>query len=439
MAVQKLIKITVIDCKVKNWDKCLSSNGSIWAIWNVGYSLISGTWTNPKETTISEMAKAIRITIQSIIGITAMIISISSIMNTSSMSSFWSMVNQLQLLLLLMITGAFIPEEVKTVITGFKILLFPSNFMLFDKINVYSSLINNFDFGLSNSLLEPIGISSDSTVFNSSSIFLWILMISLFHLVIFIFWKVSAKWRNEGRWKWFKNLMITIINKIYVILTFAYYIRLILETNQYLLISSIYEIYKFNITQGLKILSLIVALIALFGSLFIIGLILYLLLSSYQISENSHNKLEEFFWGVKQTKRSRVYICIFLIRRLVFVAVLIFWVPASSEVVILILAFLQLFLIASLAFLRPFAELKWNLVEIINEAFFFWLLSYLIHFDAESKWGTTSISIYIWIIFSNNIITFAIMLGRFLNYIFSLFSKGNCLKIETKMIEIERK
>ena len=97
--VKKLIKITVIKCTANNWDKW-STSKTIWEGWASGYNLTNtGTWYIPivPEPVVSESAQAMTTTTKSMTGSTAGIVGGFSLANTSSLSSLWSMVNQMQI------------------------------------------------------------------------------------------------------------------------------------------------------------------------------------------------------------------------------------------------------------------------------------------------------------------------------------------------------
>ena len=133
------------------------------------------------------------------------------------------------------------------------------------------------------------------------------------------------------------SIITWVLNKIILIMTYGYYIRFILQTNQYLLISSIHEIYTMDVIKTTKIISYIFAWFLLFGFLFIVGFITYLSLSSYEVSETEHNKIGELFSGVKMKKKAKFYVSLLVIRRTIFVFLLICLVSFSSRLVIWIL------------------------------------------------------------------------------------------------------
>ena len=106
-------------------------------------------------------------------------------------------------------------------------------------------------------------------------------------------------------------------------MTYGYYIRFILQTNQFFLISSIHEIYTLDMTSTPKILSLIFAFFVLFACFSLVGIVVYLSLSSYEVKEEEHNKIGEFYSGVRMNTKAKLYVTFLIIRRTLFVIILI--------------------------------------------------------------------------------------------------------------------
>ena len=122
----------------------------------------------------SEVAKSLSTTIQGAIIATTLLSFVLSLANLSSLASLWSAINQMQILFLIFLTGAFIPKDIEAIITGLTICLNPfSNLQLNGDYNFVSNL---FDFGLEDSKLEKLGIQSDSTIVNITS-FIYSLLI----------------------------------------------------------------------------------------------------------------------------------------------------------------------------------------------------------------------------------------------------------------------
>ena len=271
----------------------------------------------------------------------------------------------------------------------------------------------NFYFSLSNSALEDLTIKSESTIYNILSFLEFAFIIILIHLVVYILFKTTLKCKEEGKWsKWIKVIK-WIAKKSVNILTFGYYIRSILEINQYLLISVVYEIYKWNTSESLRIFSLSLSIVLFLLWLCLIWFTIGLSLSSYQLDEEKHNKLEEFYSGIKQSKRFKLYLPALLIRRIIFVVILITSESFLSRIIISTLSIIQIGYLTIIVILRPFNFTKNNIIEITNEWYYLFLLSFLIFFNADTNWNSSIISLYSWILITNSIFIFIIVTGNF--------------------------
>ena len=126
-AIPKLVKISVVDWAVSNCKTWSNGDGTACTAWNTGYTLSSGKWnltptstptstttttTNKAAVEATEEAKALSATTVSFVGITCWVTFVSGAASYSSFTSLWALINQLQLMFLLLLTGAFIPEDV---------------------------------------------------------------------------------------------------------------------------------------------------------------------------------------------------------------------------------------------------------------------------------------------------------------------------------------
>ena len=176
----------------------------------------------------------------------------------------------------MLLTRAYIPEEVQIEITGSSFALNYPNYLSFKSINYYNNIFENFNYGLSNQLFSLVGIKSDSTIYNTYSFFTLLVLMAIFHISIYFLLLMLSKCRTD--WKWFRLIKILkwVVNKLLIIMTFGYYIRTILEMTQYMLISTIYEIYEFHITESLQIVSLLFSFLVLLLIVVLKALMLYL-------------------------------------------------------------------------------------------------------------------------------------------------------------------
>ena len=108
---------------------------------------------------------------QSIVGAVMVVSVITSMLNVSSGSNFWLLINEIQLFFLLLLTRAYIPDDVKLVITGFKFALNPPFYLSLNTMSAYNTIIGDFNFELSNFSLSYVGVSSDSSVYNTAPFF----------------------------------------------------------------------------------------------------------------------------------------------------------------------------------------------------------------------------------------------------------------------------
>ena len=247
----------------------------------------------------SQTAKTLSIIAQSIVGVIMVVSVITSMLNVSSGSGIWLLINEVQLFFLLLLTRAYIPDDVKLVITGLKFALNPPFYFSFSTMYAYNSVIDNFNFELSNYSLSYVGVSSDSSVYNTAPFFVSLLVVIVCHFIVIVFMKLLEKCKTDWKWGWIVKILVWIADKIYNLLSFSYYIRVALEINQYLLICSVYEIYSFNTSQPFRIVSLAFAIMILISWFSILILAIYLSMSAYTVNEDKHNKLGEFFNGLK--------------------------------------------------------------------------------------------------------------------------------------------
>ena len=411
--VQKLIKLTVTKWQVLNCHKCSSSSSSTWTTWSSDYTLQSGSWI-----IASKVSKALSITIISIIGACIWLVIIMSFISPTSSISLWAMINQIQLFFLLFLTRAFIPFDVQNVITGSKFTLNIAPYFNFQDIGLFSSTIGKFEYSLSNRTLELLNIKSDSSIFNISPIIILILIIIPFHLLVLLVYKLMPTDEPQGRWKLVKLLSVKVINKLFIIFTFGVYIRYLLQVNQYILISSVYETYNFDLSNSKKIISLVFAILILLLCLLMIIIVLCLSISSYEISKTSNNKLGEIFNGVQMQRKTKFYVPMLLIRRAAFVIFLNTLVSIQSWILISQLSVIQLWYLIWIFVIRPFEHRKNNIIECLNEVFFFVLLFSLIFLNSEKDWSSTVTDVYMWIVASNTFITFIIIASKLKSIIF---------------------
>ena len=108
-----------------------------------------------------------------------------SILNLSSISAIWSLVNQFQLFLLLLLTKTPFPDDVKAMLTGNNLMSFDLSFLPVIKLPVLKQFYSWVEAEQDNSYLLVIGIESQSGVNNNISlVFLLLCLVLCYPLVM---------------------------------------------------------------------------------------------------------------------------------------------------------------------------------------------------------------------------------------------------------------
>ena len=291
----------------------------------------------------------------------------------------------------------------------------------------YSFVSNYFNFGLENKNLEKFEIKSDSTIVNMTSFLLSIIIIWILHFWIFLTQKLLAKESKLNCWSYVLSCIHWFLQKLMELFTFALYIRIILESNQFILIAWVSEMYQFNFNETKRKISIIIAFLIL-----IAWIALYCNHDFFHFISNSANKLSEsqdkrskfahLFEGLSPNKKSRLFAWLLQIRRAIFVILLIILGPKSSIIVISFLVGLQLIYLLLLATIRPYEVVIWNIIEMTNEFYFLVILAFLLKYNTAADWEGTPTSVYTWLISSNSIVCLLVNIGKllFLLYIKSI-------------------
>ena len=409
---KKLISVTVLNWAVKSCKTC-SSSASICSVCNAGYSLTTSGTCLIIPPTASESAKIQAAVNLSITGAVSWITGFLGFSNISSLGNLWSMFGQIQLLFFLLLTNAYIPFDIKAVITGSGFFLNLGALFSLDDYQFYRTFIKNFDFDVSNSDFGDFGLKSSSSLYNTISLFTIFILTVLLHIFLRLL-KILLDRCGPLNSVWWCPLRLIrwIIEKVVIMLTYSIYIRFTLQAIQFWLVVWIYEIYMFKFSQIYYIISFAFAVLLLSGIFILIGVVIYLSLSSYFIYEEFHNNIGELFVGIQMGRKCKFYVALMLIRKTLFAIVLVFWMNMNWLTIIFILWFIEIWYFGYLVVVRPFNQIKGNIIEITNEIFFFFFISILFYFNEERNWTSTITSIYSYTITANNIVVLIIISSK---------------------------
>ena len=155
--------------------------------------------------------------------------------------------------------------------------------------------------------------------------------------------------------------------------------RLFIESHEAMLLSATSEVYVMEINSVASCVSFITALLVLFASI-VLPILAFKVFWRYRKNFNPEKKfiLMEFIADLRNAKAARIYMAVLLIRRIVFVILVIFLIESPREFIYIVIIsnFLipniiasQLSYILTLIFIRPFENIVNNIIEMVNELF----------------------------------------------------------------------
>ena len=115
------------------------------------------------------------------------------------------------------------------------------------------------------------------------------------------------------------------MTKTFQFFVFSIYVRIFIEVNTFVVLTSTSEIKEWRIVTTSNIISLIIAIIwYLFCIAFIVLSFLFWMKHKNKEINDEYSPFKEFINGIKNKSAAKIYSTIFLLRRTLFVSLLIF-------------------------------------------------------------------------------------------------------------------
>ena len=331
--------------------------------------------------------------------------SVSSFMSFSSPQAIWMIANQFQLMLLLPLTGAFIPEDVVNYFTGGSFTNFNFDFIPTIKSPVGISLKDFFGDSLNSDSLANLGATYKWWLLNHISLITMIIVWVTLHLLSFL----PKLWmKNNNKDKWTYKLYSKWMN----LLTFTIYVRMFIEAFQAMLVSSLTEIKLFNTNNAAHRLSLSVAfLIAFFCWGIIVMMLVEWIRSRNQDTFKQQTYFSEIFGGLKDRWVCRSYLLLNFGRRAFFIIICVF---GPSQIIGVIVPFnvIQVLYFVAILWIRPLEAKTDTLIDLSNEWFFTVLSLLITYYNEEPRWNSKISSVFMWTIFANILMISVISLRK---------------------------
>jgi cysteine-rich repeat protein len=173
-------------CKIE--DEYVCTGGSLnsrdyWITWEPGYERNKdNSECIPSELSTTETAAVVGM--GTAVSAGAGINVLSAVMTNSSPQSTLSMVNQIQLFLLLPMINAFVPTNIINVIIGMSVSLFSFDFIPIEKVSFLEDILEKLNYEQASDYLNLIGFESGSTLVNIKGTILVLLLIIFIHFLI---------------------------------------------------------------------------------------------------------------------------------------------------------------------------------------------------------------------------------------------------------------
>ena len=164
---------------------------------------------------------------------------------------------------MVVISGAYLSEGVLELIVGMKIVLLNFNFTFIDGIRLIENKMYSYmSFDQPNKLLYDIGVIYGSTLVNISKLIIVIALIIFLHIIFVLIYNKCKKIDKSKCSRKFAD-------KLYALMAFAIYVRLIIQSFLLILFSSFSEAYELKVDTTVQIISFSINIIFLiFISLF---------------------------------------------------------------------------------------------------------------------------------------------------------------------------
>ncbi|CAI2380590.1 unnamed protein product [Moneuplotes crassus] len=384
-----------LKCIIENCQTCDSQNNTICVTCIDGYGLNKDFTCRYVQ--VSESAQAMSSGSAAMTGIGSLVGLIVSLMNLSAPMALWAMANQVQLMLLLLLTKSSLPYDIVGYITTNGFFSFNMKFLPI-KSNIISEVPLEWMSKTQSSIeLEDMGLESGSSFNNNFGLVFIVLILIFLHLLLTCCPR-EEKYLNDD----LRHKVAKIFKYVWRFFTFGIYIRLLLEAYQFIYISSISELKRID-HYDLQVISS-----GIFAVFVIICCIIFLILASIQICKEEkmdhHDKFGEFTAGLRETKHSKVYTPFLILRRLLFCTFLVLFSKSGCITLVGFMLSIQILYALHLFYLRPMENKLNNLVECMNEAFYIFFVAFLLKYNSKQAWKGLPTSVYLWTMMMNSTI-----------------------------------
>ncbi|CAI2380967.1 unnamed protein product [Moneuplotes crassus] len=347
----------------------------------------------------------------------------SSALSFTSVNSIFCMMNSLQLAILLPLVPEYFSLKVLDFLNGMGFAMLSLDFIHLKDIPFIKTITNWVRYPQTDEYLEDIGMSSGSSLVNYFSLISFTILLVICHICVYLFTKCARKSEREKCKKFF--------NKLFEFFTFNIYIRTFIQAFMFTILCTFSEMYSLNLKTTTVKISFGFCIATAMICLCLLILSLYMYKKSFpKIDSEKYWACKEFFNGVKDGKYSKLYTTIFLMLRVMLVALVIFGKTIPSFYKATAFYLINIAYGGYLLVVRPYDNPQDNIVECVNQVLFCFLAVPLSWLQTKSRWTSFYEGLYIKIFMASPII------GSIVCFIFlikSIISRIQKLKSTTKV------
>ncbi|CAI2381297.1 unnamed protein product [Moneuplotes crassus] len=418
----KKFEIIVEECIIKNCDVCKLGNSSLCETCSSGYQGSNGNQTCIKIPAIAGTTEATTILIAS----SVVFASASSILSLSSVNSIFSIMNSLQLAILLPMIPDYFSPKVLAFLNEMRFTVLSFDFIKFKDIPFVEALSDWVSYPQSNEYLNSLGMRSGSSVINYLSLLVIIMLVCVIHLGVLLCNKCAKRSKNK-KFQRFSR-------KLFKFFTFNIYIRIFMQAFVFTTLSIFAELYGLNLATTVTKISfgLCVVFCICTSVLFILSFYMYYR-SFPQINKAKYWPCFEYFNGIKPTTFSKLYSSLFMLTRLLLTSFLIFGQSIRSYEKSIYFYLLNIAYGIYLIIVRPFESSQDNLIEGINQTLFCCLTVPLSWLNTEQAWTPFYEKFYTTIFVASSAIGSIICFGFLIKSIIVYIYKRKMKKAQQKI------
>ncbi|CAI2380617.1 unnamed protein product [Moneuplotes crassus] len=408
----KNFQITVEECTIGHCDLCQLGSPSICQTCTDGYQSSNGGTscsimassteaTTPTETTTQTEETAITgatETTTALIGCSVVAASASSMLSLSSINSVFSLMNGMQLILLLPMVPDFLSPVVEAYLNGVSFAMFSFDFINIKDLWFISDISSSLSYPQTDNYLNDLGLRSKSSIANNLSLLLIVVLFGFVHLGIYIMVKCTKNSKHRK--------CKSFIDKLFKFFTFNIYIRLFIQAFLFLCLSIFSEFSALNFNSTVAEISFGLCAVLTICSIVLLLLCFHMYyISCSQVGRDKYWQCSEYFNGVKANKYSKLYSSVYLTTRVLLVLFLILGKSFSAIYKAAFFCFLNFSYGVYLLTSRPFENPQDSIIECINQTLFSFLTVPLLWLNTEESWTSSYETFYTTLFVSASIIS----------------------------------